>query len=1010
LRALIHWRLCLCVVALTPGSRSFAAAPEQPPDLAVTDEGAGQRDAGPAIVVTGSRIPRPNLTAVSPVTMVKGEEFKLEGATNVEELLNQLPQLNPSQGEFVSPGSTGTATADLRGLGPVRTLVLINGHRVMPGDPRFPAADLNNIPASIIQRVEVLTGGAAAAYGSDAVAGVVNFILDTKVNGVRVEGQISGYQHDNRERFFQALLDQRQIPYPKGSVFDGRRDNASIAIGRSFVDDRAHVMVYGGYRRIDGLKQDRRDYSACVVTAQVVHGRPTSTLECGGNAFSYPGNFFDNLGNVYQVTAERTFVPGLKRYNFAPWNFYQRPDKRYTAGGFASFDLSAAVRPYAEIMYMNDHSLAQTSPSGDATNTQTINCDNPLLSDQQRSLICRTGNFVGEDSGGLPTPFVDPVTHETYYRGVLLVSRRNVEGGPIQDDLRHKSIRLLGGSRGELGRGVTYDATYLFGRVTLNRQERNVLSITRLRRALDVVTDPSSGQPACRSALIARELGPAATDADPNCVPWDIFATGQVTPQSTAYLAIPPFMRGSFEERVANVNATVDLDRWAIRSPWSDDSPVINLGAEYRKDHVRFEPDEFAQNGDIAAFTEQVFPIRGSVSTKEIFGEARIPIITHALAFEGGYRASWYATGASNFSTHAYKLAAELTPATGLRFRASQQRANRAPNVQELFTPIQPDSFDHDPCAGTVPQASATQCALTGVAPEQYGHVPAANEDALFGYKAIMGGNLDLHPEVATTRTLGVVLEPGLLPRFNATIDWWDIRLRGAVANIGAQTIVDTCIATGDPIFCSRIRRDPSGSLWFGTGQVDNRLANVGGFRIRGIDVGAAYSPVLGRLGSAELSFRGSYVLKWVVDNGGLSTPYDCAGLFGDPCNPQPRWRHNARVTWNTPPGVSVSLQWRHIGGMKVAALDPQFNRPDLVSPANTQIRAQNYFDLASVFRLRQRMELRVGVNNVFDRPPPLVVRNTAAAVGVVNGNSYSEWYDVLGRYLFASVTMNLGP
>ena len=160
----------------------------------------------------------------------------------------------------------------------------------------------------------------------------------------------------------------------------------------------------------------------------------------------------------------------------------------------------------------------QVGPSGDFTNTETINCDNPLLSDQQRSLICRTGNFVGEtptldDNGnvlqvaGLPTPFVDPVTGATYYRGWLLVARRNVEGGPIQDDLKHKSIRLLGGFKGDLGRGVSYDASYLSGRVNLDRQYRNNLSITRLGRALDVVSDPSTGNPVCRSALIARELG-----------------------------------------------------------------------------------------------------------------------------------------------------------------------------------------------------------------------------------------------------------------------------------------------------------------------------------------------------------------------------------------------------------------------------------------------------------------------------------------------------------------------
>ncbi len=1016
--AAVHWQVSL-LAALATGSQSSAALADQMhplpapkdqtmpalPPSAPPDE--TERNSAFQIVVTGSRIPRSSLTAVSPVTMIKAEEFKLAGTTNVEEVLNWLPQVNPSQGEFVSVGATGTATIDLRGLGSVRTLVLVNGHRLMPGDPRFPIADINSVPTSLIQRVEVLTGGAAAVYGSDAVAGVVNFILDTKFDGLRVEGEISGYQHNNRDRFVQRLLDERQIRYPKGSVFDGKRENVSAAFGHSFFDDRAHITVYGAFRQIAELTEDRRDYTACAITAQLHQNRRTSTLECGGSLVGYPGNFFDSFNNAYHVTADRTFVPGIVRFNYAPFNFLQRPDKRYTAGGFANFELSSALQPYAEVMYMRDRSTWQTSPSGDATNTDTINCDNPLLSSQQRSLICTAGNFVGEEFGGPPAVFVDPVSHATYSRAWLLIARRNVEGGPVQEELEHKSWRLLGGVNGDVG-GVTYDASYLFGRVGLDQQDRNNFSIMRLRRALDVVTDPSSGQPVCRSALIARDLGPSADGADPACVPWDIFSIGQVTAQSTAYLTIPLFMRGSFEQRIGNLNATVQLDRWGIRSPWSEESSTINVGAEYRKDDVDFEPDEFAQNGDIAGFAEQVVPVRGSINTKELFGEARIPLITNRLAFEGGYRKSWYRSGESQFSTSAYKLALDFTAVTGLRLRASQQRANRAPNVQELFSPIRPDSFERDPCAGTAPEASATQCALTGVTPAQYGHVKVSA--SLVGYNAIMGGNADLQPEIATTRTLGAVLEPRFLRGFNTTIDWWDIKLKGAVAKIGGQTIIDTCIATGDPVFCSRIHRDPSGSLWLGNGHIDDRQANIGGFHIRGIDVGSAYSARLGHLGSADFEFRGSYVLKWIVDNGGSSTPYDCAGLFGDPCSIQPRWKHSARATWNTPLALSLSFQWRHTGGVKLAALDPKFNETDLVSPVNTRLSPHDYVDVTTVFRIRKQFELRLGVNNLLDRQPPLVVRNTAAAAGLVNGNTYPEWYDALGRYVFASATMNLGP
>lgn len=378
------------------------------------------------------------------------------------------------------------------------------------------------------------------------------------------------------------------------------------------------------------------------------------------------------------------------------------------------------------------------------------------------------------------------------------------------------------------------------------------------------------------------------------------------------------------------------------------------------------------------------------------------------LAFEGGFRQSWYENPESKFSSDAYKLAVDLTAVSGFRIRASQQRAIRAPNILELLAPAQPDSFLRDPCAGISPPASDTQCALTGVTPAQYGHI--ANANGLFEYNAIIGGNEKLQPETATTRAIGIVLQPRFLRGFNATIDWWDIRLKGAISRIGAQAIVDSCIAGGDPIFCSRIHRDPNGSLLLGNGYVDNRQANLGDLKVRGIDGSANYFLPLGRLGSANLEFRGSYVLRWIVDNGGLSTSYDCVGLFGAPCGMQPRWKHSARATWNAPHGITLSLQWRHTGGVKLAALDPKFNLTDEVSPGYTKLRAQDYFDVATVFRVPKGFELRLGVNNVLDRQPPLVVSNTAAGDGPYNANTYPTWYDPLGRYIFASLAVAFKP
>ncbi len=441
--------------SLVPPQGEVLEATESDPILTVPPESLPLNDEETTtIVVTGSRIPRPNLTAVSPITVVSYKDVEFQGATMVEELLNRLPQVAPSQGAFISNGSTGTATVDLRNLGAERTLVLINGRRLAPGDPFSAEPDINLIPTTLLERVEILTGGASSVYGSDAVAGVVNFILNTKLEGLRIDGQASVFQHNNRDGSgLGDALDARGINYPKGNTVDGGRQDINIAYGADFLDARAHVTAYGGYRKVAELRQDERDYSACSADTE----DDFETLRCGGSPVSYPGNFVTNFAFM-SLGEGRTFRFGGTPFNFGPWNFYQRSGRRWTAGGFAEVEVSDAFNPYFEVMYMNDRTLAQIAPSGNFQNTDTINCDNPLLSEQQRSRVCFDGNYFGQsalfdDEGNLveiqgsPIPFTDPVTGATYFKGVLGVLRRAVESGGRQEDIQHKTLRLVGGSR-----------------------------------------------------------------------------------------------------------------------------------------------------------------------------------------------------------------------------------------------------------------------------------------------------------------------------------------------------------------------------------------------------------------------------------------------------------------------------------------------------------------------------------------------------------------------------------
>ncbi|MEA3079524.1 MAG: hypothetical protein QOF05_932, partial [Sphingomonadales bacterium] len=561
------------------------------------------------IIVTGTRIPQPNLTSAAPVTVVTNQDVKLSGSTRIEDVLNQLPSVVASQASGVSNGATGTATVDLRGLGSKRTLVLINGRRLVPGDPNSTsqAADLNFIPGALIKRVDVLTGGASSVYGADAVAGVVNFIMDTGFTGVRFDSQYSFYQHNNNCPAVPTsaanggtvcgLLNARAATltgysYPKGSVADGGAFDGTMSVGAAFDDNRGHAMAYFGYRKVNAILQQRRDYSACGIqdTKTTTSGSGINHNQvCGGSLTSVPGNvvLFSTYTNT-PVPFVTSTVAGLgagtltpfaagPRFNFNPTNYYQRPDERYTAGAFADYEISKAVHPYMEFMFMNDHTLAQIAPSGDFGNTLSLNCDNPLMSAAQRSVVCGPANVIigtasgfpvaagasyggalGFPAGTPPQTFFDS-RGNTYNEGFFQLLRRNVEGGPRISDLSHNEWRGVLGTRGELDKAWSYDAYFQYGHTDYTQVYRNEFSVSRLNNALNVVNvdaqgrtiNPATGQlypigapgttVECRSVLAGTDL---------NCVPYDIFTGAGPSAASINYLNVFGVITGTTSEQV----------------------------------------------------------------------------------------------------------------------------------------------------------------------------------------------------------------------------------------------------------------------------------------------------------------------------------------------------------------------------------------------------------------------------------------------------------------------------
>ncbi len=1042
------------------------------------------------IIVTGSRIPQPNLTSAAPVTVVSNQDVKLSGATRVEDVLNSLPSVTPSQSSYVSNGSTGAATVDLRGLGSKRTLVLINGRRLMPGDPNSTsqAADLNVIPSALIKRVEVLTGGASSVYGADAVAGVVNFLMDTEFTGIRFDGTYSYWQHNNRCPSISnpaqpgetvcGVLNRRiatganGFSYPRGSVADGGAFDGTVSLGAKFDDGRGHAMAYFGYRKVKPILQARRDYSACALNGTAP---TTSTIFCGGSSTNATGSVFLFHGPAVTTTTgggtatvpffstlvARGLGPGTigsrgPRFNFNPYNYFQRPDERYIGGAFANYEIADEIKPYLEFMFMDDHTLAQIAPSGDFGNTLQINCDNPLMTTAQRNFICSPENLIAgvvggfpiaagaafgpalgvgpEPRSGLPAPltFFGP-TGLQYNNAFFQLLRRNVEGGPRISDLTHTNFRGVVGTRGDLSNVWSYDTYFQYGRTNYSQVYRNEFSTARLINALNVVDvlngvevapGTAGAVPTCRSVLAGTDI---------NCVPFDIFSGAGPSAAALNYLNVFGVIEGKTNEQVANLNFTGALGEMGIQTPWSDEGIGVNVGTEYRKESLSLNPDQSFQAGDLTGQGAPTLPVNGAFRVLELFAETQIPIIRNSfideLSIAAGYRKSWYKTEpgkdlvdqngdpvlSREYDTDTYKLSAEFAPVKDIRFRGAYNRAVRAPNIQELFAPqfVGLDAST-DPCAGHVigdPDfADVDQgCIAQGMVPGQNTPKnPAAQ------YNGLLGGNPNLVPEKATTKTLGFVAQPRFLPRFAATIDWYDIKIKGAIQGFGADAILANCVnnttvATSPAASCSLIHRDLTGSIWLTSqGFVQDLPQNVGGVETRGFDGTATYSHRLGGLGNLSASFIGTLLRKYEVDDG-LNPVYDCAGFYGATCgSPLPKWRHKLRTTLQMPNGIGVSLQWRYVGKATHEALNSSETLAGTPPTISAHVPAQNYFDLAGTFDIGDHYALRLGVNNILDRQPPLFTAgNGACAVATCNGNTYGGTYDVLGRYIYAGATLN---
>ena len=951
------------------------------------------------VIVTGSRLTgNPNLMAPTPVLSVSGAEGDIRGTARVEDFVNILPQVFAGQASEVSNGASGTATLNLRGLGSQRTLVLIDGHRLPYGSSGISSANVDLVPMQLVERVDILTGGASAVYGSDAIGGVANFILKRDFEGVEFGYQRGWQRNSNNDSFWESVLEAASQPVP-GSSTDGVEGLFHMIVGINSADGSGNATLYATYENRREIAQADRVFSGCAL------GQDDGPESFGGFGCIGSANYrlFAGAGGFAFQEEDGTIVPWAggpaQTFNFGPFNFFQRPSERYTIYAKSHYEVFDGHEVFLDIEYMNNVSDAQIAPTASfGLSSYQINCDNPYL----------------QGTPGLDLAMdVYGCTADDIANGVIKdrigASHRNVEGGPRNSRNENSAMRLITGMRGSFFDDVWgYE---VFAQVSQTRDQSestNDFVVANLQQAF-LAVDDGNGNIVCM-------------DPTGGCVPYNIFTRpgGQsgVDPASTAFIQGVGLVNGSTAQQVYGASVQADLGEYGWQLPWADYGMRFLAGVEYRRDSLSSRPDEISKvpGGGFTGVGGATLPVSGKVTANEIYTEVELPILTDKafakeLTLRGQYRYSDYDRSGndtnSSVDTDTYGVSLAWAPIEDLRVRAQYQRSVRAPNVIELYTGqntnlpnLSPAGTNangvqlFDPCASDAPIASLATCANTGVTAAQYGNI----FDVISGQtQSITGGNPFLQPESADTYTIGFVWTPSFVEGLSVSIDYFDIEVDDAIsAGIPAQTTFDQCLTTGNPTFCNLITRDFNGSLASGTPGVGFQQTNVNiaTLETKGVDFQVLYAWDMGSHGF-NIDYAATYLDKLDTVPFPGADPIECAGFFGNQCGtPNPEYRHRTVVSWFTPWAVDVSMTWRYFG-----STDNDNPNDELENKMDTV----NYIDLAAVWSVTDNIQLRGTVINLFAEDPPIF---SGAGPALGNGNTYPTVYDT-GTAYFVAIKLN---
>jgi iron complex outermembrane receptor protein len=898
---------------------------------------------GETITVTGTRIS--GFNAPTPVTTIGKSELEFKAVSTVSELLDDVPQLRINQNIGKSSEPVGASNADLRALGSQRTLLLIDGRRVAFTDPAG-TIDTNIVPVALISNVEIVTGGASAAYGSDAVAGVVNFVLDKTLEGLKLDAS-----------FGQTVYD------------DHHRPTVNAAFGTTLLDDRLHLAVAGDYMHNDGQTAQAsrpwgRNKTALLTNPAYTptNGQPRLLIAddsrfvqmtAGGvltratglniaQRLGFPtgtGVQFDASGNPvpfhYGTNIGGTFMTGGDGASLVDEGNILPEIERLTGYGSVRFDISDELTFFTDFLYSRVHVLSDLSPNRDDAGFAIRN-DNAFLPGSVRTAM---------GLAGLTT---------------ISVGRMNYEDQTSVFDNTTQVRRFTFGLEGGFGKGWKWDASGQFSRNSYESVSYYNRISNRWTNGLDAVVNPASGQPICRALL----SNPNPTEAqDPyrdirDCVPINPFGAGAISARALAYYRGTSWTRSKQDQDVFSANISGSpLRTWA-------GEVKLAVGAEYRRERTELTADADSALRRWRSINSQ--PFSGEFNVKEAYGEIVVPLASgspwaDSLDFNGAVRYTDYSLSGSVIT---WKAGLSYSPIADLRFRGTLSRDIRAPNNYELFS-------------------RGTQVISAIIDPRTNTSRPTLQ---------ITSGNRALEPEKADTFTIGGVFQPSGLPGFRASLDYYAISIKKAVATITPQSIVDYCHA-GRTEFCPGVVRDASGLIT----QVNVIPFNADALKTSGVDVELQYR--FG-LGGGELNLRGlaNYAIELSTTSNGVTNDY--VGLAGIAAPPQglPQWRVNLDANYSLG-DVRLGLGYRYIDGGK---FDTRFNTT-VIDLADNTVPGRSYVDLSASYKLTSAVEIYGRVENLFDADPP-ITPNSIATPTVAN----SQLFDRRGTFIVVGGRLRL--